>query len=374
MAKSKKTKAPVKSKKSYSIDANSEKFLFQYLNNASPTGFEAEGQKLWLEYIKPFIDDYQVDHYGTVYGVINPDAPFKVVIEAHADEISWYVSYISDDGFISVMRNGGSDHMIAPSKRVNIHTKKGIVKGIFGWPAIHLRDSSKDTAPSLKNITIDVGATSKKEVEGMGIHVGCVLTYEDELMVLNKNYYTGRALDNRIGGFMIAEVTRMIAERKTKLPFGLYIVNSVQEEVGLRGAQMIVERIRPNLAIVTDVCHDTTTPMIDKKQHGDFKCGRGPVVTYAPSVHNQLRELILETAEKNKIPFQRDVASRTTGTDTDSFAYGAGGVPSALISLPLRYMHTTVETIARQDLENVVELIYQTLLKVDTRRSWKYIR
>jgi putative aminopeptidase FrvX len=193
-------------------------------------------------------------------------------------------------------------------------------------------------------------------------------------MVLNKKYYTGRALDNRIGGFMIAEVARMLHEKKVVLPFGLYIVNSVQEEVGLRGAQMIVERIRPNLAIVTDVCHDTTTPMIDKKEHGDFKCGRGPVVTYAPAVHNQLRELILDTAERCKIPFQRDVASRTTGTDTDAFAYGASGVPSALISLTLRYMHTTVETIAKDDLENVVELIYQTLLKIDTKKSWKYIR
>ena len=374
LKKSKSTKTSSKSKKNYSIDAQAEKFIFQYLNNASPTGFESEGQKIWLEYLKPYIDDYQVDYYGTVYGVVNPEAPFKVVIEAHADEISWYVCYISEDGFISVMRNGGSDHMIAPSKRVNIHTKKGIVKGIFGWPAIHLRDAAKEATPSVKNITIDVGATSKKEVEELGIHVGCVITYEDELMVLNKKYYTGRALDNRIGGFMIAEVARLVKERKTVLPFGLYIVNSVQEEVGLRGAQMIVERIRPNLAIITDVCHDTTTPMIDKKEHGEFKLGKGPVVTYAPAVHNQLRELILETAEKNKISIQRDVASRTTGTDTDSFAYGTGGVPSALISLPLRYMHTTVETIAKDDLEKVVELIYQTLLNIDIRRNWKYLR
>ena len=180
----------------YSIDKKAEDFLFQYLNNASPTGFEAEGQKIWLNYLKPYIDEYHVDHYGTVYGVINPEAEFKVVIEAHADEISWFVSYIGEDGLINVIRNGGSDHMIAPSMRVNIHTKKGIVKGIFGWPAIHLRDTSKDTAPTIKNITIDVGASSKAEVEKMGIHVGCVITYEDELMILNKKYYTGRALDN----------------------------------------------------------------------------------------------------------------------------------------------------------------------------------
>ncbi len=359
---------------SYKIDQKAESFLFSYLNNASPTGFEAEGQKIWLNYIKPFIDEYHVDHYGTVYGVINPKAEFKVVIEAHADEISWFVSYISEDGLISVIRNGGSDHIIAPSKRVNIHTKKGIVKGVFGWPAIHLRDMSKDTTPSVKNITIDVGALDKKEVEAMGIHVGCVITYEDELMKLNNRYYTGRALDNRIGGFMIAEIARLVKQAKKKLPFGLYICNSVQEEVGLRGAEMIVRHINPNIAIITDVCHDTTTPMIDKKDNGDFKCGRGPVVTYGPAVHNILRELILDTAEASKIPFQRDAVSRSTGTDTDAFAYNGGGVPSALISLPLRYMHTTVESVAISDVENVIQLIYNTLQNISPKMNLKYLK
>lgn len=359
---------------SYKIDQKAESFLFNYLNNASPTGFEAEGQKIWLNYIKPFIDEYHVDHYGTVYGVINPKAEFKVVIEAHADEISWFVSYISEDGLISVIRNGGSDHIIAPSKRVNIHTKKGIVKGVFGWPAIHLRDMSKDTTPSVKNITIDVGALDKKEVEDMGIHVGCVITYEDELMKLNNRYYTGRALDNRIGGFMIAEIARLVKQAKKKLPFGLYICNSVQEEVGLRGAEMIVRQINPNIAIVTDVCHDTTTPMIDKKDNGDFKCGRGPVITYGPAVHNILRELILDTAEASKIPFQRDAVSRSTGTDTDAFAYNGGGVPSALISLPLRYMHTTVESVAISDVENVIQLIYDSLQNISPKMNLKYLK
>ena len=364
----KKSKQPV-----YSIDKKAETFLFKYLNNASPTGFEAEGQKIWLDYIKPYIDKHEVDYYGTVYGIINPDAKFKVVIEAHADEISWFVSYIGDDGLINVIRNGGSDHIIAPSKRVNLHTKKGIVKGIFGWPAIHLRDTSKDTLPTVKNITIDVGAANKKEVEEMGIHVGTVITYEDELMVLNDKFYTGRALDNRMGGFMIAEVARLLKEKKDKLPFALYIVNSVQEEIGLRGAQMIVERIKPDLAIVTDVCHDTTTPMIDKKANGDFKCGNGPVITYGPAVHNILREQILDTAQKSEIAIQRDAASRSTGTDTDAFAYGNAGVPSALISLALKYMHTTVETVAKSDVEAVISLIYETLKNINPKSSYKYL-
>lgn len=165
----------------------SEAFLEAYLNNASPTGFESSGQQLWLDYIRPYIDEHFVDTYGTVVGVINPDAPYKVVIEAHADEISYFVHYITSDGYIYLKRNGGSDHQIAPSKRVDIHTPKGIVKGVFGWPAIHTRTAGKEEAPSMKNIFLDVGAKDKAEVEKMGIHVGCVVTYEDTFMVLNKD-------------------------------------------------------------------------------------------------------------------------------------------------------------------------------------------
>ena len=186
-------------KKKSIINKSSEKFLEAYLNNASPTGFESSGQQLWLDYIRPYIDEHMVDTYCTVVGVINPDAPFKVVIEAHADEISYFVHYITSDGYIYLKRNGGSDHQIAPSKRVDIHTPKGIVKGVFGWPAIHTRTAGKEEAPSMKNIFLDVGAKDKKEVEAMGIHVGCVVTYEDQFMVLNKDWYVARAFDNRAG-------------------------------------------------------------------------------------------------------------------------------------------------------------------------------
>ncbi|WP_026977944.1 M42 family metallopeptidase [Flavobacterium tegetincola] len=349
-------------------------FLENYLNNASPTGFEAEGQKIWMDYLRPYVDTFITDTYGTAVGVINPDAPYKVVIEGHADEISWYVNYITEDGLIYVIRNGGSDHQIAPSKRVNIHTKKGIVKGVFGWPAIHTRKGEKEESAKLDNIFIDIGCENKEQVLAAGVHVGCVITYPDEFMILNENKFVCRAIDNRMGGFMIAEVARLLHENKQTLPFGLYITNSVQEEVGLRGAEMITQTIKPNVAIVTDVCHDTTTPMIDKKTQGETKIGAGPVITYAPAVQNKLRELIIDTAEKNKIPFQRNASSRVTGTDTDAFAYSNGGVASALISLPLRYMHTTVEMVHREDVENVIQLIYHTLLDMKNEDSFSYFK
>jgi putative aminopeptidase FrvX len=356
------------------LKKSSLEFLETYLNNASPTGFEASGQKLWMEYLKPYVDTFITDTYGTAVGIVNPDAKFKVVIEGHADEISWYVNYITDDGLIYVIRNGGSDHQIAPSKRVNIHTKNGIVKGVFGWPAIHTRGRAKEEAATLHNIFIDCGCETKEEVEKLGVHVGCVITYPDEFMILNENKFICRAIDNRMGGFMIAEVARLLKENKVKLPFGLYIVNSVQEEIGLRGAEMIAQTIKPNVAIITDVCHDTTTPMIDKKIEGDLKMGKGPVIAYAPATQNILRELIVDTAIEKEIPFQRHASSRVTGTDTDAFAYSNGGVPSALISLSLRYMHTTVEMVHRDDVENVIKLIYETLLKIENNHNFSYFK
>ena len=355
------------------ITPNSEIFLHKYLNNASPTGYEAEGQKLWLEYIKPYIHEWHVDNYGTVYGVINPGKSFRVVIEGHADEVSWYVNHITEDGFIGVIRNGGSDQTISPSKRVNIHTKNGFIKGVFGWPAIHTRIGKEaNINPELTNIFIDIGAKNKEEVLSKDIHVGCVITYEDELIILNEIMYCGRALDNRIGGFCIAEVARLLHENKIELPYSLYIVNSVQEEVGLHGAEMITQTIKPHVAIVTDVCHDTSTPLMNAKQQGDVKCGKGPCFAYGPAVHNKLLQLIIDTATEEKMEFQRLANSRYTGTDTDAFAYSNGGVVSALISLPLRYMHTTVEMAHKNDVENVIKIIYAVLQKIEANHNFKY--
>lgn len=356
------------------MNETSKAFLYQYLNNASPTGFESSGQQIWLDYIKPYTDSYIVDTYGTAVGVINPDQPYKVVIEAHSDEISWFVNYISDDGYIYVRRNGGSDALIAPSMRVNLHTKKGVVEGVFGWPAIHVRDLTKDTAPKVTDLFIDVGAANKDEVLEMGIHVGTVCTFVDGLTEMNNRYYVGRALDNRMGGFMIAEVARLLKENNVTLPFTLYVVNAVQEEIGLRGAEMIARRLRPDLAICTDVTHDTQSPKYDKKEQGDLKCGDGPVLCYGPAVQNNVLDFLIDVAKTKDIAFQRQAVSRSTGTDTDAFAYATEGIASALISLPLKYMHTTVETVHMDDVQNVIKLMYETLLALKGDEDFRYIK
>lgn len=369
-----KAKAKTKTPKSI-LTKESYEFLKNYINNASPVGFETSGQKLWLEYIKPFTDTFFTDPYGTAVGVINPDAPFKVVIEAHADEISWFVNYISADGLIYLKRNGGVDHQIAPSMRVQIHGKKGAVKAVFGWPAIHTRlgnPEAKEPQPKVDNLFLDCGARTKKEVEELGIHIGAVVTYAEGYEELAYDYLIGRAFDNRIGGFMIAEVARLLQQNKKKLPFGLYIVNAVQEEIGLRGAEMIARRIKPNVAIITDVTHDTSTPMISKIIQGETTCGKGPSLTYGPAVHNKLLDLVQNVASKSKIDVQIHTVSRSTGTDTDSFAYANDGCPSVLISIPLRYMHTTVEMLHKSDVENTIKLMYETLLTLTPKTNLSY--
>jgi putative aminopeptidase FrvX len=369
MAKAVKNKKPV-------ITPGSFEFLKTYINNASPVGFETWGQKLWIEYLKPFVDTHYVDPYGTAVGVINPNHPFKVVIEAHADEISWFVNYITPEGLMYLKRNGGVDHQTAPASRVFIHGKKGKVKAVFGWPAIHTRIANpdqKEPVPRTDNLWLDCGARNKKQVEELGVHIGAVVTYDEGFDELANHNYIGRAFDNRIGGFMIAEVARLLTENKKKLPYGLYVVNAVQEEIGLRGAEMIARRIKPQMAIVTDVTHDSTTPMISKNIEGDVSTGKGPALSYAPAVHNKLLALVEKVAADKKIPVQWRALSRSTGTDTDSFAYSNDGCPSVLISIPLRYMHTTVEMLHRDDIENSIRLMYETLLTLTPKTNLKYL-
>ena len=351
-------------------------FLENYINNPSPVGFESSGQKLWLDYLKPYVNTTMVDPYGTAVGIINPKSAFKVVIEAHADEISWFVNYINPEGLIYLKRNGGVDHQIAPSQRVFIHGRKGAVKAVFGWPAIHTRINSadsKETQPKVENLFLDCGARNKQQVEDLGVHVGAVVTYRDGFEEIGYGNYIGRAFDNRVGGFMIAEVARMLKENKKTLPYGLYIVNAVQEEIGLRGAEMIARRLKPDIAIITDVTHDTHTPMVNKIIEGDVICGKGPSLAYGPAIHNKLLNIVIDVASKKKIPVQMRTVSRSTGTDTDSFAYANDGCPSVLISIPLRYMHTTVEMLHRDDIEQTILLMYETLLKLSPGTNLNYL-
>ena len=347
-----------------------EKFLQSYLNAQSPTGWETEGQKIWLDYISQYVDETYCDSYGSAVAVVNPDAKYKVVIEAHADEIGWTVSHIDDKGYISVVRRGGSDEMVAPGQRVNIIGQKGNVRGVFGWIAIHERDTE---TPKVKNLYVDVGAEDKKQVEEMGIHVGCVMTYDAPFEIMG-DYYLCRALDNRMGGYMIAQVARKLKENKDKLPFGLYVVNAVQEEVGLFGAEMIANSIKPNVAIVTDVTHDSHSPMYNARLCGDVACGKGPTLYYGPDVQRNLLKKVLKVAKKSKVKIQIGTYNGNSGTDTGAFFKAAGGIPSCLISLPLKYMHTSVEMVHKKDVKSTIKLMYNTVKSLKAGEDYRYIK
>ena len=341
----------------------SEKFLYKYLNAYAPVGQEYEGQKIWADYIRPYVDRVEKDPYGSVVGIVKSTNTntLSVAIEAHSDEIAWIVTQIEEDGFLRVKRHGGSDNMIAPSKDVIVHTHDGQkVSGVFGWPAIHTRKKDVEEGPAQHELWVDLGLDSKEKVLHEGVEVGNLITFNDPLRLIG-DYWVGRSLDNKIGGYIIAEVIRRIKERGIQLWYDLYVVNSVQEEVGLHGAKLIAKEYDIDIALVHDVCHNTNTPKMDRAKDGDVKGGQGPTIQYTAQNHRTLNSLIRKVANEYFIPLQLEVGSY--GNDT--MAFFLEGIPSAIISTPLKYMHTTVEMVHENDVENAIELFIVTLENID---------
>ncbi len=332
-------------------------FLYKYLHAHAPSGFEGKAIKIWEDKIEAYVDQIQRDKYGSSVAIINPTAPFKIVIEAHVDEIGWYVNYINKQGYIYVIRNGGSDHQIAPSMRATLYTEEGDKwPAVFGWPAIHVRKGDKNPKIELENIFLDAGFSSDTVATEKNVQPGTWVSFNQQITEIG-DFLTAKALDNRIGGYMLVELAQKIASIKKKLPFGVYFVNAVQEEVGLKGASMMAHRLQPNVALIIDVTHDTQSPLYNKIKQGNIACGKGPVIMKAPSIHNLVRKKLIESAKKNKVTFQYGATSHGTGTDTDAFAYTGKGIPSALLSVPLKYMHTTVEMVHKDDVIDGIDLL-----------------
>lgn len=358
------------------IDSTEQEFLEELLITPSPTGFESAGQKVWTEYVNEFADDVESDAYGSAYAKLNTSFDvITVMLEAHCDEIGMIVQHIADDGFIYINKLGGSDSTIARAKRVNIHSSDGIVTGVTGNTAIHLQEKKNGggSQPAWKDIYVDIGASSKDEALEM-VQVGDPITYADEFEYLSDNILTGRALDNRIGGFMIAQVLKKLNERRDELKVNVVVLNSVQEEVGGYGARMMSYRIEPDLALVTDVTHATDTPGIDNKEHGLIKLGKGPVMQHGGANHTKIVEFLEKVSSKNEIDIQHEATSVRTGTDTDSIFYQKTGIPSALISLPLRYMHSPVETASVNDMEALTDLMTESVLSLKPDQTFHVLK
>ena len=345
-------------------NSSSKQFLEDLLITPSPTGFEQAGVKVWKDYVDQFSDEVVTDAYGSAAGKINTSGDVAtVLLEAHCDEIGMVVQHISDQGFVYINKLGGSDSTIARAKKVFIHNKRGRVVGVTGNTAIHLQDTKNGGGkqPAWKDIYVDIGVSSKEEALEL-IQVGDPITYSSDLEYLNDDILTGRALDNRIGGYIIAEALRKISERKKDLKVNVIALNSVQEEVGGFGARMMSYRFMPDVALVTDVTHATDTPGIDQKQHGTVEMGKGPAIQHGGANHPKVVDFLEEVCSEAKIDIQHEATSVRTGTDTDSIFYQQTGIPSALISLPLRYMHSPVETCNVNDVEDLINLMVEAVL------------
>ncbi|MCB1276890.1 M42 family metallopeptidase [Prosthecobacter sp.] len=340
------------------MSPSSRTFLLDLLSTPSPTGFESRGQRKWAAYTRQFADRVESDAYGSAWATLDGRSDGRrLMLEAHADEIGYMVKYISKDGFLFVDRVGGSDVATARGRRVDIFGDKGTVRGVIGNIAIHIRDREDEKVPKVHELAIDIGASSDREVAKAGIRVGHPAVYADGVEEIGIDKLCGRALDNRIGGFIIAEVMARLSKRKTRQHVTVHAVNAVQEEIGGHGARMIAHRLMPDVAVVLDVTHATDTPNVDTKKHGAVKLGGGPSLTHGSANHIEVVKRLIEVAEKEKIPLQHEASSRSTGTDTDVIFHQQSGIPSALVSLPLRYMHSVVEMAHLDDVEYTIRLL-----------------
>src|ERR1017187_8163241 len=332
-------------------------FLRTLVNTPSPVGHETRGQRVWLDYAGQFAEETFSDTYGNCVALLNKGGGPRIMLAAHADEIAMAVNYIDDNGFIYVRRMGGIDAAITKAQRVVIHTRTGAVKGVVGNVAPHLSKPDADPKPpKIHDLFIDIGVASRKEAEKI-VRIGDAITLADEFDVLRGHLVVARAFDNRIGTFAVAEALRLLKESKVKLNVEICAVSNVQEEVGLLGARQIAYSLKPDIALVVDVTHATDYPTVSKPQHGDVKVGHGPTVTHGGCNHPEVVARIEAVAKARKIPLQHEAMSATSGTDTDVIFWTRGGIASALISLPNRYMHSPVEVVSLKDLELIPELL-----------------
>lgn len=332
-------------------------FLKLLVNTPSPSGHEVRGQRVWLNYVSHFAEETYTDAYGNAVAVINKGGSPRVMLAGHADEIAMTVNFINKDGYIYVRRLGGVDPAIVRAQRVTIHTQAGPVRGVVGNVAPHLtRQEGERKLPKIEDIFIDIGAATKREAE-KSVRVGDPITLVDEFELLRGDLAIGRAFDNKIGTFAVAEALRLLASRKGGLKAEVSAVSNIMEEVGLLGARQIAYSLKPDCALVVDVTHATDYPNINQQAHGDVKLGKGPTLTRGGCNHPEVVDRLEKAAKQEKIKLQYEAMSATSGTDTDVIFWTRGGIPSALVSLPNRYMHSPVEMIDLQDLEKIPRLL-----------------
>jgi endoglucanase len=281
------------------------------------------------------------------------------------------VNFISEQGYIYVRKVGGIDPAITKAQRVNIHTRGGPIRGVVGNVAPHLmRLEGEPKPPKIHDLFIDIGVSSRKEAEKL-VRIGDPITLTDEFELLRNDLAVARAFDNRVGTFAVAEALRLLSETRRKLNAEICVVSNIMEEVGCLGARQIAYTLKPDVAVVVDVTHATDYPTVSQAQHGDVKVGKGPALTHGGPNHAEVVARLEAVAEAQKIPLQHEAISSTSGTDTDVIFWTRGGIPSALISLPNRYMHSPVEVVSLKDLELIPQLMSAFALSLKKGEQFK---
>lgn len=338
-------------------------FLKKLADTVSPSGFEEDAVKVWADRAKDFSNKVESDVMGNSIAVLNEGGSPRIMISGHIDEIGFMVQYISDEGYLYFSTIGGIDRHVLPGQRVWIKTRKGQVLGVIGKKPIHLlEDAERNKVAKLEELWIDIGAKDGKDAKNK-VEIGDPVVCAVGLELLNNDIAVGRGFDDKAGAFVVNEVMNLLPGKKLKACF--YGVATVQEEIGLRGAKTSAYGISPDIGIAVDVTFATDFPSMDKRKSGNIKIGAGPVIAKGPNINPKVFHLLVETAKKEKIPYQIEGISRATGTDANVIQLTRSGVAAGLVSIPLRYMHTQVELASLKDLENTAKLLSAFVLKVD---------
>lgn len=348
-------------------------FLETLANTPSPAGYETRGQRVWMDYAAAFADETYHDAYGNCVAVANRGGSPRIMLAAHADEIAMTVTHVTEEGFLHVRRAGGVNPAITRARRAVIHTRGGPVSGVFGSVAPHLtKGDDKKEEPKIHDLFLDIGAPSRAEAL-QRVRIGDPVTLADRFEQLHGDLVVARALDNRVGTWAVAEALRRLVPERGRYAAEVCAVSNVQEEVGLLGARQIAYSLKPDVALVVDVTHATDIPTVDKRQHGDVRLGGGPTVTHGGCNHPGVVERIEQCATARGIVLQHEAMSATSGTDTDAIFWTRGGIPSALISLPNRYMHSPVEVVSLKDLDLIPDLLAAFVVSVQAGETFRVV-
>jgi len=335
-------------------------FLERLLDAAGPSGFEVRAARVWREEAAKFADDVRADVNGNSFASVNVDGSPRVMLAGHIDEIGLQITHIDDEGYLYVAEIGGWDPQVLVGQRVAILVSSGPVTGVIGKKAIHLIEpEERGKASKTKSLWVDVGPSSKKDVAKMGIRVGDPMVLAQGMVRLGKDRVASRAIDDRIGAFVVLEALRLLSRSKKKPAAATTAVATVQEEIGYSGggARTSAYSLEPDVAIVVDVTFSTDVPDVDKKELGEHTLGGGPVLSRGSASHETVFDRLAEAAEAEGIPYTIQAAPKATRTDADGIYLTRQGVPTGVVSIPNRYMHSPNEVVSMTDVHNAAKLI-----------------